>query len=343
MDIGLCTAQHRFIGCERHHRRTTDSYAGYRVGYLPLVGPFGHVDLVDIVVLPNERRMLVDLFDAVVLPPVPRTAHRPLRAVGLPLGDAVVVSEARAGVAPGVKKRSVTGHHGNHQQVERVSDADVVEGTDRAVPGQLLDCRPVAHDGRRGTAEDLGGVFDHLFPLQIIEVEARGKGIGGAAVEVVLRNRIVDIADQRKRLLDIPVDFLIYLLEIVPVINRIERRFGSFHVRDSQVFATFFRMIRETIEHREAKMRIGPAKQGFGFGRKQFFGRTLFFDRFQSGVGCGNRGVVGLPGIFVAIVLGLVHVHPVAVVLQQQAGVRIVRSHVVAVVRCDFAHAGETA
>ena len=116
--------------------------------------------------------MLVDLFDAVVLPPVPRTAHRPLRAVGLPLGDAVVVSEACAGVAPGVEKRSVTGHHGNHQQVERVSNADVVEGADRTVPGQLLDCSPVAHDGRRGAAEDLGGVFDHLFPLQIIEVEA---------------------------------------------------------------------------------------------------------------------------------------------------------------------------
>ncbi len=80
-------------------------------------------------------------------------------------------------------------------------------------------------------------------------------------------------------------------------------------------------MVRETVDHRKAKVGVGPAEKSFGLIWKDFFGRTHILNGLQSRVGDCYHIVVALPGVDVAFVVGLGDRLPGIVLLDENGGV----------------------
>ncbi len=341
MDIGLGAVQNRLVGRESDQHAAADTYARHGIGNLPVGVPLRHVDLVGDVVLPLERGVTVEVEAGVFLPEVERTAHRTLRAERLALADAVVVRKAVGGARPGEEAVACIRHERNHHQVVLLAGIDVSAAAGLTVPQQLAYLLPVAHQRGGIDAQHLVRVLHDLVPFHVVEVEARREGAGCRPVEVVLRHGVVVVRDQGNAGLDIGGDMLVDILQIVAHVGRVERGLGCIQIGDAQIFGGLLGVIGQAVEHRQAEVGIGAAEQRFALGGQQLDGRAEVLDGLQGGIGHADAVVVGLPGVDVAVVFGLVHVHPVAVVVESRAHaasgvVRLAR--IVVVVRSEFAH-----
>ena len=128
---------------------------------------------------------------------------------------------------------SPRGSDRQQQQVGRFAGIDIHVHTYIPVGSCTVNSVPVTqHTGSR-IAQYYIGIFNHLFKLLVIQVEAGSESISGLTVEVVFRHTVQVVADERQSLFDVVINLLVQFFHRTALVMRSHLRFRSHRIRQA--------------------------------------------------------------------------------------------------------------